>query len=527
MTTFFHALLLLIYALCSLGAATPAEDAAATVVIYNANDSEAKPLADFYCSSRGIDPTHQIAVRAPLTEEISRDDYDAAIASPLRLEFTQRGYWVVAQDIQNHPIVVSTRIRYAALIRGMPLKIKDCGSSYPGDATTQPEPFGSCNAASVDSELSILGLFTSQISGVIKNPYCGNSFQSVLGSPIPPALLFVSRLDAPTADSVRTMILDGLRTEKEGLWGWGYADLRSITTAGYVQGDQWIKSARDSMRSQGIPVISDDLPETFQSGFPVTDAAAYYGWYSENLDGPFADPFFQFVPGAVAVHIHSFSATTLRNPAKGWTGPLVSKGAAASVGNVYEPYLSFTTDLGVFASTLLAGRNLAESYYAAQPVLSWMSISVGDPLYRPYTMLREASPAPDNSVWRDYRDIILAHNGNVLKSASDLVARSRLKADSLYLEALGAAQSDAGIYPAAEASFREAGAIARDPRIQFRLLLELARTLEKEGHPEAGAALLRQGLLRFNSSTQRSLLLSWIQRLDPIKPTSPQNPAAH
>jgi hypothetical protein len=29
---------------------------------------------------------------------------------------------------------------------------------------------------------------------------------------------------------------------------------------------------------------------------------------------------------------------------------------------------------------------------------------------------------------------------------------------------------------------------------------------------------LRQGLIRFNSSSQRGLLLAWISRLDPIKP---------
>ena len=47
-----------------LSAATPQEDAAATIVIYNANDPESKGLADFYCSARSIDPAHEIALYA-------------------------------------------------------------------------------------------------------------------------------------------------------------------------------------------------------------------------------------------------------------------------------------------------------------------------------------------------------------------------------------------------------------------------------------------------------------------------------
>jgi len=511
----FFALLLLFTG--ALSAATPAEDAAATVVIYNVNDPESKGLADFYCQARGIDPAREIALAAPVTEEITRSDYDASIAGAIREEFLKRHYWIITKDMLNHPIVIATQIRYAVLIRGVPLKIKEC-ADYPGDAKVQPAPYGSCNAASVDSELSLLGLFSSQISGVLKNPVCNNASQSVFNPQTPPALLLVARLDAPSVEAIKSMVLNGIKAEKEGLWGWGYIDLRSITTSAYVQGDNWIREAGAAMRRNGIPVITDDLPDTYQSGFPLTEAAAYYGWYSENIDGPFADPFFHFVPGAVAAHLHSFSATTLHDPLKGWTGPLIQHGASASVGNVYEPYLPFTTDFGVMAGALLAGSNLAESYYSAQPVLSWMSVLVGDPLYRPYACFSESdSTSATKSVWTDYRRIILSHNGDVLQSAGDLIARAQQGGQSLYIEALGAAQMDAGSLPAAEASFRDAGAIAKDPTIQFRLYLEQARAIEKQGDPMRGASLLRQGLLRFTTSSQRGLLLAWIARMDPIK----------
>jgi len=547
-----------------------ARDAAATVVIYNSNDPEAKGLADFYCEARHVDPSQEIPLATPLAEEISREDFQSKIEEPLRKEFVRRGYWkfsIDPLDPDRRPSLVATRIGFAAMIRGLPLKIAPCAIPA-GGGVTQPSPYGSCNAASVDSEISLLGLFHHPLNGVLPNPYyispvlepgstkganssikkttstAGGSPVATTASPssgnrrksIPPGLLCVARLDAATVDGVRAMVLDGLRVEREGLWGFGYIDLRSIKSGPYGLGDQSIRLAGESMRRAGIPVLSDDLPETIRAGFPLTDAAAYYGWYSGSIDGPFAEPTFHFLPGAIACHLHSFSASTLRDPAQGWTGPLVRHGAAASIGNVYEPYIGFTTNFGIFAWSLLAGHNLAESYYAAQPVLSWMTILVGDPLYRPYLGLSGqagASPtfptAPGISdtrsrkwgkgqldKWKDYRKIVLAHRGSTLEAASDLTRRARETHESLYLEGLGAAQSDAGQLTKAEASFNAAAELAkgsRDPDTAFRILLERARTLEKEGKPSRGAALLGKEISLARSDIQRTLLNSWLTRL--------------
>ena len=500
----------------SLRAATPADDAAATVVVYNVNDPEAKGLADFYCASRGIAPSREIPLYAPLKEEISREQYDASIATPLRKELIRRGAWLVTLDMMNRPILYASTVRYVALIRGIPLKIIQC-AEYPGDSRTQPDPHGGCNAASVDSELSVLGLFSPQISGTLLNPLYQESSppkgEQGEGKTSPLGMLFVSRLDAPAVEAVKTMISNGIKAEKEGLWGWGYTDLRSVGTQGYERGDRWIKAAGEAMRKNGIPVITDDLPETIQSAFPVTHAAAYYGWYAENIDGPFAHSDFRFVPGAVAVHLHSYTASTLRDPKKGWTAPLLTHGASASLGNVYEPFLPFTTNLGVFASALLEGRNLAESYYSAQPVLSWMNVCVGDPLYRPYTAWYSPEPTSP-SVWSDYRSIILAHGGDVMSAAADLKSRSEEKNESLYLEALGATQMDTGACADAEVSFKQAATFTKNPDIFFRLLLEQSRAIEKQGRGNEAASLLKKYLSKETTASQQPLIDSWIKRVE-------------
>jgi hypothetical protein len=116
----------------------------------------------------------------------------------------------------------------------------------------------------------------------------------------------------------------------------------------------------------------------------MSDAAIYLGWYVQAPDGPFLNPDFRLKRGAVACHIHSFSAVSLRDPAPNWTPRLIQHGAAAALGNVYEPFLSLTAHLDVFSDRLLRGFTLIEAAGMATPGVSWMPVVIGDPLYRPF-----------------------------------------------------------------------------------------------------------------------------------------------
>ena len=114
------------------------------------------------------------------------------------------------------------------------------------------------------------------------------------------------------------------------------------------------------------------------------DIILYFGWYTQNAQGPFIDKGFQFKRGAVAAHIHSYSASTLRTTLKHWSGPLLSRGACAVLGNVYEPFLQMSTHLDLFNARFLAGFTFAEAGWIATPVFSWMQVMIGDPLYQPF-----------------------------------------------------------------------------------------------------------------------------------------------
>jgi hypothetical protein len=177
-----------------------------------------------------------------------------------------------------------------------------------------------------------------------------------------------------------------LAAERDGLWGRAYFDARGLDkTNNYYLGDEWILGGGEICRELGFETTVDKNPTTFSADFPMSQIAIYCGWYDRNVTGPFALPKVEFMPGAFAYHLHSFSANTIRSTNESWVGPLLAKGATCTMGCVNEPYLSCTPNVAAFLGQLIAGRfTFGEAAYAAQPVLSWQTTVVGDPLYRPF-----------------------------------------------------------------------------------------------------------------------------------------------
>ncbi|MEO6053508.1 MAG: TIGR03790 family protein, partial [Chthoniobacterales bacterium] len=377
-----------------LGAGTVSADARATVVVYNQNDPDSRTLAEYYAGKRNIPSDQVIGLDAPITEEITRKDYVARIQNPLRKIFTDRKWWKTGINTDGQRAATIFNIRYMALVRGMPLKIAN-DSSISGVNSKLPDVIRSRNEASVASELTCLALFDCLLNGALVNPYY-RRFSPIQDTNLGMSMLLTSQLDGVTVDDVRRMIDDSIEVERTGLRGWAYVDARGITSGGYAEGDKWFEAVAKEMQRSGIPVIYDNSPELFDSDFPMNNVALYYGWYSSNICGPFVKPNFRFVKGAVAVHLHSFSAETLRDANHTWSAPLISRGAAATLGNVYEPYLSLTTDLEVFQDRLESGFTLAESAWMGTRSLSWMNAVIGDPLYRPFKFFTDISlTSPD------------------------------------------------------------------------------------------------------------------------------------
>ena len=494
--------------------------APATIVVFNKDVPESVELAKFYAQKRGIARDHLVALSISRTEEISRDEYDTMIRDPLREVFKQRGWWTLNEARGGPVTVTSNSIRFVALIKGVPLKIR-AAANYPGDKAGPP-PVGNANNASVDSEVAALGAFSEQISGPLQNPY----FQSyrAIAEVDNSAVLLVCRLDAPQAATVRRMITDAVEAEKIGLWGRAYIDGAHNSNSGLGVGDHWLAEARDQLHKAGIPLIYDDAPEIFPNSYPMTDCALYYGWYAGAIAGPFTQPDFQFVPGAIAVHIHSFSASTLHDDNANWAGPLLSRGAAATIGNVYEPYLQLTTHLDVFNDRLLHGFTFAESAYMATPIVSWMSVMVGDPLYRPYAAwlgLDEKSEKPASD-WSGYHEFAVKNASlgaaEYRAAARQFAARTR---NAPMLEDIGLLEAGAEDFAAASNCFDLARTTYTKRDDILRTVLHEGDALAKQNKAKRALDLIRMVLRISPDAPAASLLKKMEMELRATKPAPP------
>jgi uncharacterized protein (TIGR03790 family) len=513
-------IMLLLVIVC--GSAYAAENLPAqTLVVFNNIVPDSEALAKFYAEKRGIAGDHLVGLDCPPQEEISREEYDATIAEPLRKIFEERQWWHVHTTPDGEKRVQTLAIHFVALIRGMPLKIQPVATPYSGD-TPGGGPIQSRNEASVDSELSVLGFFTRQISGAVSNPYF-QGFRPIAEVTAAP-LLLVTRLDAPESATVRRMITDAIEAEKNGLWGRAFVDGTHESSGGREVGDAWMSAVVDQCHKEGVPVVFDDLPTIFPDAFPMSDCALYYGWYAGNVAGPFNQPGFKFVPGAIAAHIHSFSAATLRDENSGWAGPLVSRGAAATVGNVYEPYLELTAHLDILNDRLLHGFTFAESAFMSSRVLSWMGVALGDPLYRPYlnwTQIDSKASPKSAAGWRAYHDFAIK---NSKLAPSEFRTQARVAAartrNGIMLEDVGLMELRDGKFSNAIAALEQArGAYSKRDDI-IRCVLEECDAFIKSGKPNRALDLARRVLRIVPESPAVQLLHKIESDLTP-KPAPP------
>src|SRR5256886_15309471 len=143
---------------------------------------------------------------------------------------------------------------------------------------------------------------------------------------------------------------------------------------------------------------------------------------------------------------------TLRAPKANWVAPPLPRGAPASLGNVYEPYLRLTAHLNIFNDRLLHGFTFAESAYSSIEVLSWTSVMVGDPLYRPYASWLQLEAAADSGKtdsWKMYHDFAVQNFSSAFAQYRSLARQAASRARNCpMIEDLGLMEAAAGNLPA-------------------------------------------------------------------------------
>ena len=342
-------------------------------VLFNTAVPDSVKLAALYREARDIPAENLIGLKMPVAADISRADYIATIQNPLRQEFDKRHFWQRAKDANGIIGPVANRIRVLVTLRGVPLRIQPQPETKPAK-----DPISGRDDAAVDSELALFGVEGLSPKGVFENRYF-RSNKSISEARLP-LLVLTARIDAASLATCERMIHDAVETEAGGLWGRAYVDIANK----FPEGDKWLEGVVTQNLRAGIPTVVDRFNDTLPKNYPMSEAALYYGWYDANLSGPFLNPKFRFRKGAVAMHLHSFSAQQLSNPTQNWSAGLLEKGAAATIGNVYEPYLQLTHQFDTMHERLLAGFTWVEAAWASMPVASWQAIVLGDPLYRPF-----------------------------------------------------------------------------------------------------------------------------------------------
>lgn len=386
--------------LCWAGGLQAAEDLAARVVILaNSRQPESVRLAEFYAAQRAVPAANIIALPLPEAESITWREFIDQVWQPVQDELLKRG-WIEGTTSslldklgRRRYAPASHRISYLVTCRGVPLRIYN-------DPTLLEEKPGrkipaelNKNESAVDAELSLVAEGGYDITAPVPNPLFAND------RPLAPTaglVVKVTRLDGPTWASARHLVTAALEAERTGLLGRYYVDLKGP----HAEGDDWLQATEKQLQELGFDGDTESTGATFGAEARFDAPVLYFGWYAGSLNGPFAREGFVFPPGAVALHIHSFSAPTLRSEHDGWCGPLVLHGVTATVGNVFEPYLDLTHRPNLLLRALAQGKNFGDAVYYALPALSWQAVAIGDPLYRPFKVALENQGAAPYAVMR-------------------------------------------------------------------------------------------------------------------------------
>jgi uncharacterized protein (TIGR03790 family) len=377
-----------------------------------------------YARLRNVPTRNIIRISVPVSERISRPDYEELIAGPVRkaiAELHNEGeircivttYGLPLRVNFSKPLIMphERRSKYEHLLKEKEQEIsvlkkkdklnkdqQDSKRRLQSDITDLKIKLGRLDGhdtvAALDSELALLFVPGHQLAGWLFNPeYIFNRkrFRNYFNR-----IFMVSRLDGPTPELAEGLVRTAIEVEQTGLSGKVYLDARGKTGKdAYGRFDEDIRRTARILKKSSMQVVLDNNSRLFRRG-EARSAALYCGWYSL---GKYVDAF-QWSKGAVGYHVASSEAVSLHDPnRKYWVKSMIEKGVIASIGPVTEPYLSAFPPPSIFFPLLMSGKyTLVEVFAMTNPFLSWQMILVGDPLYNPFkhnpAYVFENSPPP-------------------------------------------------------------------------------------------------------------------------------------
>ena len=364
----------------------PVATASEVIVIYNSDyvtDSnsdtvqDSLEIANYYKNKRSIPNDNVIGVSAPLTEVITRAEYNT-LKSAVETAITNAG--------------LEDTAKYIVLIHGMPLKI------YPTNGNTASF---SSDYASVDSAMTLLYQTNHNNGYFDSNPYYDADPSLTLnyrfkanaiafeGFPNYGEIMkfLVTRLDGYTVSDVKGMID---RAYNANTTGTGYYVLDGHTNLGSNQNydaHTVLKSLKKNVYPSPYTVGLTPITTAPGSVIAYTSHGKYSDlpadYYNNTLD-------FTYLNGAVTSTYESFNNYTYTEDNSGSSpyelhgqvAQFIRAGGSGGIGNVYEPFLQTIAQEDIWMSAYAVGYTWADAVYMSLTTIDWTTVVTGDPLMR-------------------------------------------------------------------------------------------------------------------------------------------------
>ena len=353
-------LLLLFAAVPSLRAQTGEN----VLLVVNRHDPVSGEIADYYRPRRSIPLRNVCYLDTTSAEEITWQTYEEQVERPV-------GDCLKKAGLQD-------KVLYIVTTMGVPLKVSGGGSKLMAEY------------CSVDSELALLyGKLQNTHyprAGGVANPFFMKRDAPFRHPRFP--IYLVTRLAAYDVADVKAMIDRALVARNRGRF------VVDLSSGSDTEGNGWLRTAAIL-----LPAGRVILDETTNVLYGEKDVIGYASWGSNDPNRKRRWLGFQWLPGAIATDFVSTSARTTKRPPDTWTyttwedrlhffggspqglsADFIHEGASGAAGNAFEPFLTGCARPDYLLPAYFQGRNLAESYYVALPLLSWQGVVLGDPL---------------------------------------------------------------------------------------------------------------------------------------------------
>ncbi|MCC7102148.1 MAG: TIGR03790 family protein [Fimbriimonadaceae bacterium] len=344
------------------------------LVVCNINSSDSIKLTEYYARKRKIPAENIVQIQAPTLEEVVDSIYKRDIEQPIRKALRVR----------------KERIDYIVLTRGVPLRVESSWGYSVDSLLVGLNKNFELQAANLPPQYEAAMRHANPYFEA-DTPFASSRF----------GIYLVTRLDGYTLEDAKRLVERSVKAKpQKGLFMFDLAPNRfDRPTENESSGWHSLKmeSAARILRDAGFKSLIENASTVQQQDdnliykdkflLAKEPLMGYVTWGSN--DASFDASVYQsqrFLAGSIAETFVSTSARTFIPTDQGQSliGDLIANGVTGVKGYVSEPWTVALCRVDTLFKHYTQGYNLAESFYAASPLIKWKDVVIGDPLCRPY-----------------------------------------------------------------------------------------------------------------------------------------------